>query len=65
MNPDTKPFGETTYKNYDPEQVNTVEDAADVFEWLSRENRKGGNGVASSAFDECAQLLRDEVIDDA
>lgn len=63
MNPSTKPFGETQYKNYNPENVNTVEDAAEVFEWLSEENSEEGNSVASSVFLDCANLLRDEVID--
>jgi len=64
MNPDNHPFGETDFKNYDPEQVNTVEDAIQVFEWLAEENQEAGNGEASGAFSDCAGLLRNEVVEE-
>jgi len=58
--PETRPYGQSEYHNYDPEQVNTVEDAIGVFEWLSAENEDVNPG-ASAAFQEAANLLRREV----
>lgn len=62
--PESYPFGQTEYKNYDPANVNTPEDAADVFEWMAEENRTEGNGEAAAVFDECASFLRAEVLSD-
>ena len=62
MTPTEHPFGQTKYKNYDPANINTAEDAADVFEWLAGENQEAGNGEAAAVFRECADLLRSEVV---
>lgn len=56
------PFGQTEYKHYDPDQINTAEDVADLFEWLSDINESEGNAGASGAFGDCAEILRSEVL---
>jgi hypothetical protein len=61
--PEEHPFGETEYKNYDPEQVNTPEDVAALFRWVAEENRKKENTTAAEVFDECAFLV-EEVLGD-
>lgn len=61
--PQKLPFGETEYLNYDPEQINTVADAIELFRWLSSENERHGHGAAAGAFDDCANLLENEVAD--
>jgi hypothetical protein len=64
MNPDEHPFGQTKYKNYDPEQINNVLDAIELFRWLSKENLKQDHGEASAVFRECAELLEEEVLEE-
>jgi len=59
--PQQRPFGETQYLNYDPEQINTVADAIELFRWLSSENKSAGNKEAAGAFEDCANLLEDEL----
>lgn len=61
---DNKPKGETAYKNYDPEEVNTVDDAIELFRWLSDQNKDRDNPIAESVYRDCAAILEDEVNDD-
>jgi len=60
---DKSPFGETFYRNYDPDLINTVGDAIAFFRWLSERNADKGEPVASQVYEDCAQLLETEVFD--
>ena len=64
LEPEERPFGETYYRNYDPDEINTVRDAVELFEWISDENRKRDKSVAASTFEECADVLRDCLIEE-
>ena len=61
--PDEHPIGQTQYKNYDPERINSVEDAVELFRWISGENEAAGNAEAAGAFRDCADLLENEVVE--
>lgn len=65
--PDEYPFGKTESLNYDPEQVNTAAEAADLFDWLAEQNRAEGTvegAQVAPAYEDCANLLRNEVLGD-
>lgn len=58
-----KPFGETFYRNYDPIEVNTIEDAIGLFTWLSEKNAEDNQTTASEVYADCANTLEQEVLD--
>lgn len=61
---DEYPFGRTAYKNYDPENINTVEDVVGLFEWLCEENRAKGEMGSGAVYEDCARVLRNELLEE-
>lgn len=55
--PEEHPFGQTEYRNFDPEQVTTPEDVTQLFRWIAEENRKQEDTTAAEVFDECADVV--------
>lgn len=51
------PFGSTPYLNYNPNEINTVSDAIDYFEWLAERNRDKGERKAASIYEDAADFL--------
>jgi len=58
------PKGETKYLNYNPDEIETVADAVELFEWLREENQFEGNQIAASVFEEVAEFLQNELVND-
>ena len=55
--PEEYPFGQTKYNNFDPEQINTPQEAVDALEWIEVENEKQGNYKAASVFRDAKHLV--------
>lgn len=55
--PDEYPFGQTEYLNYDPEQINTLEDAVEFLNWLAEVNREMGNMGEGASYKDAANML--------
>ena len=59
--PDKHPFGETEYRHYNPDEIETVEDAVECLEWIASENAEQGFITESACFQEAADLLKDSL----
>ena len=60
--PEEKPFGESAYGNYDPEQVNNAQDVVELFRWIGNENRNQEDHTAATVFHECADAVERSLI---
>lgn len=60
---DSYPFGRTEYRNYDPDQIQSPEDVADLMSWLSELNRDQGEVVAANVFADCNNLVRETLVE--
>lgn len=49
------PLGQTTYLNYDPDEIDSIGDAVRLFEWLAEQN----DGEAAAVYDDAATFLSD------
>jgi len=58
------PYGDTTYQNYDPEQIEDAKDVMELFRWIAEENSKENNHIAQGAFHECADVVEQELVKD-
>jgi len=62
--PREHPFGQTKYRNFNPEQVNNVSDAVELLEWISDENAAAGELKASEVFADAADMLSVSLLDE-
>ena len=55
--PDEFPFGQTHYLNYDPDQVNSIEDVAELLEWLAGQNEERDETTAAAVYRDAAEAI--------
>lgn len=64
LDPEEHPFGETEYKNYDPEQVNTPSEVVEVLDWVAKENAMKGHHREAEVFRDAATCVRDCLVEE-
>lgn len=55
--------GETEYRNYDPDNIQSAEDVVDYFSLLAMENRQQGEEQAAAVYDDAARFIEREFLE--
>lgn len=56
--------GETEFLNYDPENIDNVQDAIDFLSILVHENREKGELEAAGAYEDCVDFLETTLLEE-
>lgn len=55
--------GETEYRNYDPDNIQSAEDVVDYFSLLAMENRQRDNIREAAVYDDAARFIEQNFLE--